>query len=176
MATAFKLGASDMQYTPTEQPPSDVDPGTGMTSVLTRNRKLLIVGAIALVAFGYFAFTAFQAATGYYLTVDELVERGSVAGERNLQVKGTLVPLTFERESATSTLAYFLLEDGGAQMNATYNGVLPDLFFNPHSEIVLGGSYGPDGVFAADRVLIKCPSKYESLDVENPYDDVPNAA
>ena len=54
--------------------------------------------------------------------------------------------------------------------------MLPDLFFNPHSEIVLGGTYGDDGVFIADRVLIKCPSKYESLEVENPYDDVPSAA
>ena len=34
---------------------------------------------------------------------------------------------------------------------------------------------GPDGVFLADQYRIKCPSKYQSLDVENPYNPVPDA-
>jgi cytochrome c-type biogenesis protein CcmE len=169
-------GDQQMQYVPADQPQPPLEAGAGITSVLTRNRKLVVVGVILVLAFVYFAFTAFRAATSYYLSVDELIERGPVAGERDVRVKGSLVPLTFAREGANSIMAHFQLEDGGAQVAATYEGVLPDLFFNPHSEIVLGGVYGADGVFAADRVLIKCPSKYESLEVENPYDDIPSAA
>jgi cytochrome c-type biogenesis protein CcmE len=165
-----------VQYTPADSPSVPIEGSGTIASVLTKRRKLMIVGAIALAAFGYFAFTAFQAATSYYLTVGELVERGPVAGERTVQVKGTLVPFTFARADKTTFLANFLLEYEGAQVPATYDGPLPDLFFNPHSEIVLGGTYGEDGVFVADRVLIKCPSKYESLDVDNPYDEIPSAA
>ena len=44
--------------------------------------------------------------------------------------------------------------------------LLPDLFFNPHSEIILQGSYGPGQVFEADTILVKCPSKYRSLEDE----------
>ena len=40
---------------------------------------------------------------------------------------------------------------------ATYDGVLPDLFFNPHSEIILEGSYNGEGVFQASEILVKCP-------------------
>ena len=144
--------------------------------MLTRSRKLVIIGIIVLAAFGYFGYTAFQNATSFYLTVDELVERGPGDPTQSLQVKGTLVPFTFARADTTSLVANFQLEDGGKQIAATYDGVLPDLFFNPHSELVLGGTYGTDGVFTVDRVLIKCPSKYESLDVDNPYDDIPAAA
>ncbi|MEE8518246.1 MAG: cytochrome c maturation protein CcmE [Dehalococcoidia bacterium] len=164
-----------MQYTPARSP-QDTQDATGIASVLTHGRKLMIVGFIVLAAFAYFGYTAFQSATSFYLTVDELVERGPVDPSESLRVKGTLVPFSFARADTTNLLANFFLEDGGKQVAATYDGVLPDLFFNPHSEIVLGGTYGEDGVFTADRVLIKCPSKYQALDVDNPYDDVPTAA
>ena len=42
-------------------------------------------------------------------------------------------------------------------------GVVPDLFFNPHSEIILEGRYGSDEMFQADSILVKCPSKYQTL-------------
>ncbi len=153
-----------MRYTPAEPPRSP-----GSASVLTRGRKLMVLGAIVLAAFGYFSYTAFQSAQSFYLTVDELVELGPSATQ-SVQVKGKLVEDSFAREGGTSTLAHFLLHENGVQVDATYDGVLPDLFFNPHSEIVLGGTYSDGGLFVADRVYVKCPSKYQALEVENPYD------
>ncbi len=151
-----------MRYTPAEPPRSP-----GSASVLTRGRKLAIIVAIMLAAFGYFSYTAFESAQSFYLTVDELLELGPSATQ-SVQVKGKLVEDSFAREGGTSTLAHFLLQDNGAQVDATYEGVLPDLFFNPHSEIVLGGTYEDGGLFVADRVYVKCPSKYQSLEVDNP--------
>jgi cytochrome c-type biogenesis protein CcmE len=167
---------TNMNYTPAE-PPGQQELTSGIASVLTGRRKAIILGSIALLAFGYFAFTAFQAATSFYLSVDELVERGPVPGETYVQVKGSLKPFTFARESDTSLLAHFQLEEGGAVVDATYNGVLPDLFFNPHSEIVLGGEYTAEGILVVERdsLLIKCPSKYEALEIENPTESIPGA-
>ena len=150
-----------MRYTPVELPRSPAS-----TSVLTRGRKLAIIVAIMLAAFGYFSYTAFESAQSFYLTVDELIELGPPPTQ-SVQVKGKLVEDSFVREGGTSTLAHFLLQENGAQVNATYVGVLPDLFFNPHSEIVLGGTYEDGGLFVADRVYVKCPSKYQSLEVDN---------
>ena len=157
-----------MRYTPAEPPAH----ASGGVSVLTRGRKLVIVGAIVLAAFGYFSYTAFQSAQSFYLTVDELVERGPGGAGESIQVKGKLVEDSFQREGGTSIVAHFLLAENGVQVNATYDGVLPDLFFNPHSEVVLGGTYEEGGLFVANRVYVKCPSKYQSLDVDNPYDEV----
>ena len=153
-----------MRYTPVELPRSPAS-----TSVLTPGRKLAIIVAIMLAAFGYFSYTAFESAQSFYLTVDELIELGP-STTQSVQVKGKLVEDSFVREGGTSTLAHFLLQENGAQVNATYVGVLPDLFFNPHSEIVLGGTYEDGGLFVADRVYVKCPSKYQSLEVDNPTD------
>ena len=127
----------------------------------------MVLGAIVLAAFGYFSYTAFQSAQSFYLTVDELVELGPSGAAQAVQVKGRLVEDSFQREGGTSTLAHFLLSENGVQVDATYDGVLPDLFFNPHSEIVLGGTYEDGGLFVADRVYVKCPSKYQSLEVDN---------
>ena len=161
-----------MQYTPAEQPATPIA-ATGAPSFLTKQRKLIIVGIVLLAAFGYFGFTAFQAATSFYLTVDELVAQGPAAGE-SVKVKGALVEDSFDRASTENTIATFQLHENGAQIDATYDGVLPDLFFNPHSEIVLEGTYEPGGVFMTDRVFVKCASKYQSLEGEAPYDDYPD--
>ena len=43
--------------------------------------------------------------------------------------------------------------------------------FNPHSEIILEGTYRPDGVFDSQNVLVKCPSKYiEATEDGTTYD------
>ena len=157
-----------MQYTPAEQPTPD-PPASGLAAVFTRRRRLIILGIILLAAFGYFGFSAFQSATSFYVTVDELAQDDGLAGE-SVRVKGALVEGSFARASTENTLATFALQENGAEIAASYDGVLPDLFFNPHSEIVLEGVYEPGGVFEADRYWVKCPSKYQSLDVDNPYE------
>jgi cytochrome c-type biogenesis protein CcmE len=155
-----------MQYAPAEVPQQSTT-----KSFLTGGRKLAILGSLLAIAFVYFAYTALVNATAFYTTVDRYMAEGPVVGER-AQVKGSLAEGSFQRESNTSLVAVFLLEENGAQMPATYDGVLPDLFFNPYAEIVLGGTFSDEGVFVADQVLVKCPSKYQSLPVDNPYSDV----
>ena len=135
----------------------------------------MVLAVVALAAFGYFAFGIFQGSLFTYLSVDELVSEGASLEGKSIKVVGSLVEYSFQREGEDSLRANFQLESGGARVDATYDGVLDDLFFNPHSEITLTGTLGEDGVFTADVYNIKCPSKYESLDVENPYDPVPPA-
>ena len=42
--------------------------------------------------------------------------------------------------------------------------MLPELFFNEHSEVILEGNYTPEGVFQSHNVIVKCPSKYVGED------------
>jgi cytochrome c-type biogenesis protein CcmE len=128
--------------------------------ILSSNRGKLLVALVVLIgAFGYLAYMAFQSATVYYYTVGELRELGPTPEGRMVRVNGKLVEDSFERID-TSTLAHFSLTDGSDTLSAAHDGILPDLFFNEHSEIILEGSFGQDGVFQSHNVIVKCPSKY----------------
>ena len=134
-----------------------------VTSSIFNNRtRLLLVGGVLALALGYLIFTAFPGNTVYYFTVDELLADEQNLDGRNVRVVGKLVPDSFQRTDGT-TLAHFSIQDKGETVNATYNGVVPDLFFNPHSDVVLEGSYQGEGVFHTDSIVVKCPSKYQAL-------------
>lgn len=140
--------------------PEPVDEGGSMVA----NRGKFLIGMVVLIgALGYFAFMAFQSATVYYYTVSEMSEVGATPDGRLVRVSGKLVPDSFSRGDGT-TVASFSLTDGTQVLQASHDGVVPELFFNEHSEIILEGSHTPGGVFQSQNVIVKCPSKYVAAD------------
>ena len=131
--------------------------------------RFAVLGVVLALAVVYMVYAAFPGNTLYFVTVDEFMGGEEFQDGRVLRVSGKLVVESFAREEA-STLSHFQLADessvSGYQLNASYVGVMPDLFFNPHSEIILEGQYGEDQVFRTDSILVKCPSKYRSLEDE----------
>ncbi len=125
--------------------------------------KLLIVTLTLLGTLCYFAFMAFQGATVYYYTVGEAKDIKTSGSNQTLRISGKLVPASFSRNEGT-TEAQFELTDGIYTMNAVHDGLLPDLFFNEHSEIILEGSFSDDYIFHSQNVIVKCPSKYVAVE------------
>ena len=143
--------------------PSRPEPIVEDATIFTNRAKMLVGLVVLVAALGYFAFMAFESATVYYYTVAELSEIGPNPDGKSVRVSGKLVPLSFSREDG-STLARFRLTDSVETLSAVYDGVLPDLFFNEHSDIVLEGNYLPDGVFESHVVIVRCPSKYIAVE------------
>jgi cytochrome c-type biogenesis protein CcmE len=134
------------------------------------------VAVVVVLALAFMIWAAFGENTRYFLTVSEFNSKTEIHDGQMVRVSGKLVEGTFDR-GEKSTISHFQLTDkegentGAALLLAQYDGVLPDLFFNPHSEIILEGSYSGDGVFHADEILVKCPSKYR--DLEDQLDEQP---
>ena len=131
--------------------------------------RFIILGVVLALAVGYMVYAAFPGNVLYFLTVSEFMRADEYRDGRTIRVAGSLVGGSFHRQEK-STFSNFQLTDkeGGApeRMTASYVGVMPDLFFNPHSEIILEGRYSPDNVFEAESILVKCPSKYQALEEE----------
>ena len=142
---------------PAEVPPS-------VSRISDNKVRLLVVGFVLVLALGYLVYAAFPGNTLYFVTVDEFVADQPKLEGRSIRVVGKLVPDSFQRVDGTIR-ANFVIADKGETLAATYVGVLPDLFFNPHSEVVLEGSYGGD-VFRTDAIVVKCPSKFKALKEE----------
>lgn len=134
--------------------------------------RFFIIAAVVVLSLAFMIWAAFGENTRYFLTVSEFNERQGLQGIEDgqmVRVSGKLVEGTFDRPER-STISHFQITDkegdasGLSILSANYEGVLPDLFFNPHSEIILEGSYSEEGVFHASEILVKCPSKYQDLE------------
>ena len=149
---------------------------TGVPEPRSNRTRFIIVAVVVVLALAFMIWAAFGENTRYFLTVSEFNSKTEIHDGQMVRVSGKLVEGTFDR-GEKSTISHFQLTDkegentGAALLLAQYDGVLPDLFFNPHSEIILEGSYSGDGVFHADEILVKCPSKYR--DLEDQLDEQP---
>ena len=130
---------------------------------LPHKGKFVLAVAAFLMAITYLGFTAFQSASSYYLTVGEVLEKGEAVYDKSLRVNGKLVQGSFQREYLGAPIN-FLITDGDNEISATYKGLVPDLFFNEHSEIMLEGEYSRQGTFETHTIIVKCPSKYEAIE------------
>ena len=140
-----------------QEPTPAIAPPQGFFS---GQRKLFIAVALLAMAVGFLAFNAFQGASVYYFTVGEALS-GDVEEGATVRVSGKLLPDSFRRETE-GTVAHFSLVDDDSVLEATYDGIVPELFFNEHSDIVLEGSLNQDGVFNSDTIIVKCPTKYQA--------------
>lgn len=99
---------------------------------------------------------------GYFFT-DSVTPYVSVAdaraAQRNVQVKGvpdgTVAPHMEDGHFVFSIAD----EDTGETMLVRYKGAKPDTFDDAYHVVAIGKYTGDS--FAADKLLIKCPSKYE---------------
>ena len=139
--------------------------GAGGAAAARRRGKglqLAIVGLVILAAVGYLVFSGLRTNV-YYQTVGELqasaAQGAPGAAGRQVRVAGTVAEGSVVREEAGS-LVRFTMADAGGSMPVTYKGAVPDIF-GPGIEVVVEGKYDPNGVFVADTLLAKCPSKFE---------------
>ncbi|MBI2164809.1 MAG: cytochrome c maturation protein CcmE [Chloroflexi bacterium] len=137
----------------------------GESPILNNRVKFLVAGVLLLAGLVYFVFVTFQGSTVYYLTVPELLERGTGGPQTMVRVSGKLMPDSFQR-GADGLRARFEITDGTKALEAEYRGVIPDLFFNPASSIVLEGTYSAGRPFQTENIIVKCPSKYSAAATE----------
>ncbi len=151
----------------------------------SRNRMKFVLGGLLIVAAViYLIASSTQANAQYFLTVEEVVTKGSEVMGRDLRVSGAVIGDTIEYDPETLTLKFVVAHvpgdntdidaEGGlaaalraavadpnrARIQVVYNGPVPDLLKN-EAQAIMTGRLGEDGVFYADELLLKCPTKYE---------------
>jgi cytochrome c-type biogenesis protein CcmE len=140
--------------------PALASPSAGASSG-GRQLKLWIAGGSIALGICYLVVTALQTSTVYYITVGELLARGTTAQAQQVRVAGDVVPGSVERIDAGLALR-FLVHDGSGQIPVYYKGgPVPDIF-GDEVQVVVEGKVGPDGTFQASTLLAKCPSKFET--------------
>jgi cytochrome c-type biogenesis protein CcmE len=125
-----------------------------------RNLKFVVGGAILISAISYLIFSGIQKTALYYLTVSEFEDKGASAYGELVKVNGRVVEGSIQWNSEDHTL-HFIITDGEKNLQVRYRGVAPDTFKNG-TEVVVRGVWEPGNVFKADKIMAKCPSRYEA--------------
>ncbi len=130
---------------------------------MLRNKKFLISGLLILIAISYLGYTGFESSAIYYYTVSELTELDESVRNTNIRVNGQVDVNSVEHNSTVNSALEFIVTEGGESLPVIYQGIVPDTFAAGR-EIVIEGYLDSEGVFQADTILTKCPSKYEPGD------------
>jgi cytochrome c-type biogenesis protein CcmE len=150
----------------------------------TSRSKFLIGGLLIVAAVVYLIYSSLQTTQQYFLTVKELQEKGATVSGREIRVSGAVLGDSIQYDSSSLTLRFTVAHTPGDQkevdaagglaavlhqavndpdaphLQVVYNGVMPDLLRN-EAQAIMTGKVGDDGVFYAEELLLKCPTKYE---------------
>lgn len=146
--------------------------------------KFIIGGLLIIAAVVYLIASSLQSSSQYFLTVKELQDKGAAITGRDVRVSGAVVGDSIQYDSNTLTLRFLVANTPGDQkevdrlgglaavlhqavtdpkaprMQVVYQGVKPDLL-RGEAQAIMTGKMGQDGVFTAEELLLKCPTKYE---------------
>jgi len=146
--------------------------------------KFIVGGVLILAAVVYLIFSATKANAEYFMTVDELKAKGTSMVSQDVRISGAVVGDTIQYDANTLTLTFDVAQvpgdqkevdtQGGlaavlhaavidpnrARLQIIYNGPKPDLLKN-EAQAIMTGHLDSNGVFHADELLLKCPTKYQ---------------
>lgn len=146
--------------------------------------KFVFGGLLILAAVVYLIVSSTQASAQYFLTVDELLAKKADIVDKNIRISGAVIGDTITYDAKTLSLGFTVAhvsgdnaeieKEGGlaavlhqavidpnrSKLKVIYVGVKPDLMRN-EAQAIMTGHLAADGIFYADELLLKCPTKYE---------------
>lgn len=158
-----------------------------LSAALARGNKLkFVLVSIGLIAIVGFLLISGTASSGqYFITVNALLTKPELAG-RTVRVTGAVIGSSIHNDQESHTFTFTLanlnddpdslgkagglakalhlavVDPSAAHLNVVVlNQPLPDLL-QDEAQAILTGTLDASGVFHADEVLLKCPSRYQS--------------
>lgn len=152
--------------------------------VQTSKLKFIIGGLLIAAAIIYLIVTSTQANAQYYYTVNELKQNAGNLTGRELRISGAVIGDSIEYDPDTLNLSFNVVHITGdnkeieargglanvlheavtdtslSRLKVVYNGPRPDLL-KDEAQAIMTGTLDNQGVFHAEELLLKCPSRYE---------------
>ncbi len=145
----------------------------------------LVVGAVLLVSSGLYLTTSSGSATlHYFTTIDELLNSKESSINKPIRISGAVLGDSIQYDDVSKSLSFVIVnvpatyqeieQQGGlavvlqTAVNDTARGRLTIVYFGQKPELlghlaqaIVIGQLHSDGVFYAEEILLKCPSRYE---------------
>ncbi len=152
-----------------------------------------LVGALMLGSSIFYAQSSSSNLSEYFMTVSELLVKKDNAIDKQLRISGAVIGESIEFDEGRGQLSFIIADvpadyetveqQGGltivlenavndpnrARVQIVYVGEKPELLRNMAQAIITGELHS-DGIFYADEILLKCPSRYEEAVPEQAID------
>ena len=128
----------------------------------TKTKPLYLVGTLLLLGFAGFSLLSFRETLTPYVPYEK-----ARTGDRIVQVAGALEKGSSSYVAAQESL-YFTLQDPATRetIRVRYKGLKPANFEDAISIVAIGRFDTQAQEFEADKLLVKCPSKYQGAEVK----------
>jgi cytochrome c-type biogenesis protein CcmE len=134
-------------------------------------KKIQIFGLVIIaVAIGIIVSTAGDASTYVDFTkAKEMAQDGDnesihVVGKLKKDATGQIVDMEYRPEIDPNLFVFTLVDNNNVEQKVVYKNTKPQDFDKSEQVVVVGKM--KDGQFSAEKILMKCPSKYENGKME----------
>ena len=134
-------------------------------------KKIQIFGLVIIaVAIGIIVSTAGDASTYVDFTkAKEMAQDGDnesihVVGKLKKDAAGQIVDMEYRPEIDPNLFVFTLIDNNNVEQKVVYKNTKPQDFDKSEQVVVVGKM--KDGQFSAEKILMKCPSKYENGKME----------
>ncbi len=156
----------------------------GKKGLSSNQVKFVISGGLFIIAVIVLIISATRTTAEFFLTVEELIASQDDLQSQNIRVSGAVlgdsiqfdpetgllhftiahIPADDELTKAEGELSKVLhqavIDPDNPRLAVIYEGAKPDML-RDEAQAILTGQLNPEGVFVAQELLLKCPSKYE---------------
>ena len=123
---------------------------------------VVIAAAIAIII-----ATAGDAST--YVNFNQAYEMAETGNNKSIHVVGQLKKddnghvIGLQNSADNLSFSFIMVDENGKEQNVFYNEPMPPDFIRSENVVVIGGYQGDH--FVANKILLKCPSKYQEQKV-----------
>jgi cytochrome c-type biogenesis protein CcmE len=129
---------------------------------MSKRKTSYAIGGLLLLAFAGFALSSFKQTLTPYVSYEQ-----ARTGTRLVQVAGALEKGSTEYRTGEESLYFTLREPETRQtLRVKYQGLKPANFEEAISIVAIGRFDRDAAEFQADKLLVKCPSKYQGAEVK----------
>ena len=132
-----------------------------MSNATGRRRSALVVAVVIIVgAFGFLLYGNIDSNVVFFLTPQELLQRGTAAYDVPVRLGGQVQPGSIQWDAQTLDLRFVVADTGGSQVIPVRSSGAPPQMFRDGMGVVVEGRYRRDGTFESTNLMVKHSNEY----------------
>lgn len=136
--------------------------------------KIIIAGTLILVSIVFIIVSSTLSSAQYFITLNELLSNSKAFVDKEIRISGLVIGNSIKYNHEEKSFTFIILpmdadrkhnqnNEKPVELTIQYKGVKPDLLIDG-AQVIASGHLVSTGIFEANELLLKCPSKYEGQD------------